>query len=296
MTSTRAKRERPGSPSGQPARGVGSLQPSPLLRTPLGVACALALFFLVSAAVQAQQPFVTDDADVTPKGRFHFEFSNEFDLLQRSSFPNLKQNTADFELDYGLFEGVEIGVAAPLLTIFNAAGTSPKTVTGIGDMNLSVKYNFREEKENSSVPALTLAFNFEVPTGDTERQLGSGLADFYINGILQKSLNKATKLRLNGGILFSGNAATGVLGIKSRGTVYTAGGSLVRQFTPKLQLGVELTGATTSEFQLGKGQLQTLIGGNYQVKDNLSFDFGIVGGKYDASPRVGAQLGVSLDF
>jgi len=168
MTSTRAKRERPGSPSGQPPRGVGSLQPSPLLRTPLGVACALALFFSVSAAVQAQQPFVTDDADVTPKGRFHFEFSNEFNLLQRSSFPNLKQNTADFELDYGLFEGVEIGVAAPLLSIFNAAGTSLKTVTGIGDMNLSVKYNFRKEEENSLVPALTLAFNFEVPTGDID--------------------------------------------------------------------------------------------------------------------------------
>jgi len=283
MTRTRAKRYR-------------SLQPSPLLRTPLGVACALALFISVSAAVQAQQPFVTDDADVTPKGRFHFEFSNEFDLLQRSSFPNLKQNTADFELDYGLFEGVEIGVAAPLLTIFNAAGTSPKTVTGIGDMNLSVKYNFRREEENSRVPALTLAFNFELPTGDTERQLGSGLADFYVNGIVQKSLNSATKLRLNGGILFSGNATTGVLGIKSRGTVYTAGGSLVRQFTPKLQLGVELTGAMTKEFQLGKGQLQTLVGGNYLVKDNLSFDFAILGGKYAASPRAGVQLGISVDF
>ncbi len=273
-----------------------SLQPSQLLRSLLGVAGALGLFFLVSTAGKAQQPFVTDDADVTPKGRFHFEFSNEFDLLQRDSFPSLKQNTADFELDYGLLEGVEIGVAAPLLTIFNAAGTGPRTVTGIGDMNLSVKYNFRKEKENSRVPALTLAFNFELPTGDTERQLGSGLADFYMNGILQKSLNTATKLRLNGGILFSGNAATGVIGIKSRGTVYTAGGSLVRQFTRKLQLGVELTGAMTSEFQLGKGQLQTLVGGNYQVRDNLSFDFAILGGKYAGSPRAGVQLGVSIDF
>ncbi|CAN5777229.1 hypothetical protein BH18ACI4_BH18ACI4_24150 [soil metagenome] len=283
MTRTKANREQ-------------SLQPSQLLFTLRGVACALALFFLAPAAVKAQQPFVTDDADVTPKGRFHFEFSNEFDLLQRSSFPSLKQNTADFELNYGLFEGVEVGVAAPLLTIFNAAETSPKTVTGIGDMNLSVKYNFLKEKENSGVPALTLALNFELPTGDIGRQLGSGLSDFYINGILQKSLNEATKLRLNGGILFSGNAATGVIGIKSRGTVYTGGGSLVRQFTTKLQLGVELTGAMTNESQLGKGHLQTLVGGNYLVKDNLSFDFAVLAGKYTASPRAGVQLGVSIDF
>jgi hypothetical protein len=256
----------------------------------------LLLLVLGAATAQAQQPFVTDDADVTPKGKFHLEFSNEFDLLQRSSFPNLKQNTADFELDYGLFERAEIGVAAPLLTIFNAAATTPKTVTGIGDMNLSVKYNFRSERENSHLPAMTIAVNFELPTGDTDRQLGSGLSDFYINGILQKSVSKKTKLRLNGGILFSGNATTGVIGIKTRGTVFTAGGSLVKQFTSKLQLGMELTGAMTKDFQLGKGQLQTLLGGNYQFKQNVSFDFGIVGGKYAASPRAGIQLGISVDF
>lgn len=254
------------------------------------------MVFFISSIAQAQQPFVTDDADVTPKGKFHFEFSNEFDLLQRSAFPNLKQNTADFELDYGLFEGVEIGVAAPLLTIFNDPSTSPKTVTGLGDMNLSLKYNFRKERESSRLPAMTIAVNFELPTGDTERQLGSGLADVYVNGVLQKSLTTRTKLRLNGGLLFSGNQTTGVVGIKSRGTVFTAGGSLVRQFTPKLQLGVELTGAMTKDFQLGKGQLQTLFGGNYHVRDKVSFDFGIIAGKYVASPRAGVQLGISIDF
>lgn len=256
----------------------------------------LLLLVFGAATAKAQQPFVTDDADVTPKGKFHFEFSDEFDLLQKSAFPSLKQNTADFELDYGLFERVEIGVAVPLLSILNAAGTSPKTVTGNGDMNLSVKYNFLRERENSRLPAMTIAVNFELPTGDTDRQLGSGLADFFVNGILQKSLSKKTKLRLNGGILFSGNQTTGVIGIKSRGTVFTAGGSLVKQFTPKLQLGMELTGAMTKDFQLGKGQLQTLLGGNYQFKKNVSFDFGIVGGKYAASPRAGIQLGISVDF
>lgn len=154
------------------------------------------------SATHAQQPFVTDDADVTPKRRFHFEFSNEFDLLHRSSFPSLKQNTADFELNYGLFEGVEVGIAAPFLAIFNAAGTMPRTAYGIGDANISIKYNFLKERENSRRPAMTIAFNLELPTGDTAQQLGSGLADFYINGILQKSLSKETKLRLNGGILF----------------------------------------------------------------------------------------------
>jgi hypothetical protein len=256
----------------------------------------LLLLVLSAATVQAQQPFVTDDTDTTPKRHFHFEFSNEFDLLQRSSLPSVKQNTADFELDYGLLDGLEVGVESPLLTIFNSAGTTPKTVSGIGDTNLSVKYNFLRERENSRRPAMAIAFNLELPTGDTKRQLGSGLADFYMNGILQKSVSKKTKLRLNGGILFSGNTTTGVIGIKSRGTVLTGGGSLVKQFSPKLQLGVELTGALQSNFQLGKGQLQTMFGGNYQFRNNASFDFGVVGGKYAASPRLGVQLGISIDW
>ena len=256
----------------------------------------LLLLVFGAATVHAQQPFVTDNTDTTPKGHFHFEFSNEFDLLQRSSFPSLKQNTADFELDYGLLEGVELGIESPLLTIFNAAGTIPQRPSGIGDTNLSLKYNFHKERENSRMPAMAVAFNLELPTGDTKRQLGSGLADFYMNGILQNSVSKKTKLRLNSGILFSGNTTTGVIGIKTRGTVLTGGGSLVKQFSPKLQLGAELTGALQRNFQLGKGQLQTLFGGNYQFKKNMSFDFGIVGGKYAASPRAGIQLGISVDF
>jgi len=256
---------------------------------------ALSLLVFVAVTAPAQQPFITDDTDTTPKGHFHFEFSNEFDLLQRSAFPSLKQNTADFELDYGLLDRVEIGIESPLLTIFNAAGTTPRTVSGIGDTNVSLKYNFLRERENSRRPAMAIGFNLELPTGDTKRQLGSGLADFYMNGILQKSVSKKTKLRLNSGILFSGNTTTGVIGIKTRGTVVTGGGSLVMQFSPKLQLGVEITGALQSNFQLGKGQLQTMFGGNYQFRNNVSFDFCVVGGKY-ASPRVGIQLGLSIDW
>jgi hypothetical protein len=143
---------------------------------------------------------------------------------------------------------------------------------------------------------MAIGVNVEIPTGDTERQLGSGLADLYLNGIFQKSLSSKTKLRWNGGILFSGNETTGVVGIKSRSTVFTGGASIVNQFTPKLQLGAELTGAVTRALETGQGQLRTLVGGNYQFRKNASFDFGLIAGKFAASPRVGAQLGLSIDF
>ncbi|HKP45583.1 MAG TPA: transporter [Pyrinomonadaceae bacterium] len=259
------------------------------------VAC---LLFIIATAVTAvaQQPFVTDNTDTTPKHRFHFEFSNEFDLLQRTAFPSRYQNTADAELDFGLLKDVEVGIESPLLTIFNDGSTTmPRHVIGIGDTNVSLKYNFMKEREGSRRPALAVAFNLELPTGDVSRQLGSGLSDFYANGILQKSLTRKTTLRLNGGILFSGNDTTGVIGIKSRGTVLTGGGSLVKQFTPKLDLGFEVTGAVTKNLQLGKGQLQTQLGGNYLLTKKMSFDFGVVAGRSN-SPRLGVQLGISIDF
>jgi hypothetical protein len=256
----------------------------------------IVLGFLLCSPVSAQQPFNTDDSDVTPKHHFHFEASNEYDWLQRSAFPSLEQNTADFEVDYGLFEGLEIGIEAPWLAIFSDGRNAPRTVAGLGDTNLSAKYNFHKEREGSRWPAMSVALNIELPTGDVKRQLGSGLTDVFVNGVLQKSLTSKTKLRLNGGILFSGNETTGVIGIKTRGTVLTGGASLVREFNPKLQLGIEVTGAVNKNLQLGKGQLQTLIGGNYFLRQNVSLDFGVVGGRYIASPRAGIQVGVSIDF
>jgi len=256
----------------------------------------LVTIVLSCLTISAQQPFVTDDADVTPKRKFHFEFSNEFDWLNANAFPSLKQNTADFELDYGLIEGVEIGFEIPVLTISNDRATIPRRPSGIGDANLSLKYNFLTEQEGRHRPALAISLNLELPTGDKSRLLGSGLADFYVNGIVQKSLSSKTKVRFNGGVLFSGNETTGVLGIKSRGTVFTGGGSVVRKFGPKLDLGVELVGAISTSFDLGKSQLQTMVGGNYSLRDNMTFDFGIVAGKYVASPRVGIQVGISLDW
>jgi hypothetical protein len=255
--------------------------------------CSACAFVLTA---QAQQPFYTDNSDVTPRHHFHFEFSNEFDVLQRSLYPSRFQNTADAELDYGLAHNLEIGIEAPILTIFNAEAAPFRHPTGLGDTNFSAKYNFHHEREGSRLPALSIALNLEIPTGNVRRQLGSGLADYYMNGVMQKSVSSKTMLRLNGGILFSGNTTTGVIGIKTRGTVLTGGASLVKQYTKRFDFGAEITGAFTRNFDLSKGQLQTLVGGNYALRNNLTLDFGLVGGRFSGSPRVGAQLGFSLDF
>lgn len=257
----------------------------------------LAIAFLSSTSAHAQLPFYTDDADTTPKKKFHIELSNEHDWLQRSSIPGLRQNTTVFTLNYGLSDRIELGVNAPLIKIFNERSSLLGNSSGIGDTQFGVKIRLLDEREGSKLPATAVVFYVEAPTGSVRKQIGSGLVDYWLYGVLQKSFTKRTTGRLNGGILFSGNESTGLIGIQStRGQVFTGNGSLVRNFTPKLRLGAELFGAVTKNFALSRGQLEGQIGGGYALSEKFELTFGALGGRYSASPRFGLQVGFAYDF
>jgi hypothetical protein len=269
-----------------------------MTRFQLRCVCFVIIVIVLSAiTADAQLPFYTDDADTTPKHKFHFEFSNELDWLQRSSFPGTKQNTTVFTLNYGLTDRIELGVNAPFIKIFNDRTSVLGNVTGIGDTQFAVKVRVLHEREGSKLPAATVVFIAEAPTGSTRKQLGSGLSDYSLYGVLQKSFTKRTTGRLNGGILFAGNESTGLIGIgDTRGQVFTANGSLTRTFTPRLRLGAELFGAVTNNFNLSRGQLMGQIGGGYAVTEKFEFTFGVLGGRFPASPRAGFLVGFAYDF
>ena len=257
----------------------------------------VAIVCLSAASAHAQLPFYTDDADTTAKGKFHFEFSDEHDWLQRSSLPGTRQNTSVFTVNYGLTSHIELGVNAPIIKIFNDGSSRLGNPTGVGDTQFGVKVRLFAEREGSKRPAGTVVFYAEAPTGNTRKLLGSGLVDYWLYGVLQKTLTKRTTGRVNGGVLFAGNSATGLLGIRStRGQVFTANGSLVRNFTQRLQLGAELFGAVTNNFELSRGQLVGQVGGGYALTNNLELTFGMLGGRFPASPRVGVQVGFAYDF
>ena len=255
------------------------------------------LLCLAAPPIAAQQPFYTDDADVTPARRVHLELSNQYSFLQTSAFPNQRQNALVYQLNYGIRDGLEVSVDSPLVAIINARNTvSPRIPFGAGDTNVAMKWNFRRETDGSRWPALTVAYAVELPTGDTDTQLGSGLTDHRLIAIAQKTLTSATKLRINQGVLFSGNTLTGAVGLRARGTVYINGASLIRQFTPRFAAGIEANGAWAVSGSDAKAALQQQAAGKLQVRDNLSIDFGVAVGQFGESPRVSLQLGLSLDF
>lgn len=261
----------------------------PTLVLPLLV-CAL----WVAQPASCQLPFYTDDPAVTEKGKWHFEFFNELDALQLQ-YPNVRQNTANYKLNYGLPHNLELDIDTPYLAIFRALGA--QNSTGKGDTNLGLKWEFYQQTKGSRVPAMGASLYIEFPTGDSNKQLGSGLTDYWLNLISQESLTDKTRVNLNLGYLFAGNSSTGVLGIQStRGHVYTGGLSVLHDFTPRLTLGVELYGGYTNNGDLGRSQFQALAGGQYEIRHGLSISFGALGGRYIASPRLGGQIGFAVDF
>ena len=259
----------------------------------------LLLFFvavLVDAVpARAQLPFYTDDPAVTEPGKLHFEFFNEIDALQSSQFPDLRQNTANLKLNYGLPHNLELDVDSPYLSVLRATGV--QSSKGIGDTNLGVKWEFHKASQDSHLPNFGASLYIEFPTGDTKKQLSSGLTDYWLNFIAQEPLSEKTRINVNLGYLFAGNTSTGVLGIENtRGHVYTGGASILHDFTPRLTLGIESYGGLSSNDALGRSQLQFLAGGQYALRDGLALSFGLLGGKYVASPRIGGQIGFSIDF
>jgi hypothetical protein len=244
-------------------------------------------------AAFAQQPFYTDDADVTERHRFHMEISNQQSWLQRSALPATRQNTTVFQLNYGLTSNFEIGMDGPL--IFLSQQDVPLTV-GKGDFNITFKLRLRNETSNSALPAITLSCAIETPTGSVSKQLGSGIADYGCNSVVQKQLGLWT-LRVNNGGVFSGNTLTGVIGLRAKGFVYIGGGSITRDVHPRLLLGIEINGSGAAQgTALGKNTLQSQVGGKFTISDGFTLDFGILKGWLSGTPRSALQLGISKDF
>ena len=264
------------------------------MRFPARVLPLLLCALWIERPLLSQLPFYTDDPAVTERGKWHFEFFNEFDALQLQ-YPNLRQNTANYKLNYGLPYNLELDVDTPYLAIFRAVGTQGST--GWGDTNMGLKWEFHKESHGSRLPALGASLYIEFPTGEASQQLGSGLTDYWLNLIAQKSLSDKTRINGNLGYLFAGNTSTGAVGIQStRGHVYTGGLSVLHDFTARLTLGGEIYGGFTNNGDLGRSQFQALVGGQYAIRNGMTFNFGVLGGKYIASPRIGGQIGFSVDF
>ncbi len=124
-------------------------------------------------------PLVTDTAVPIEKGRFAFQptFSYSFitDALNQnwrrvSAGGNYRSFAMDYKFTYGLMENLEVFVVLPYIhnwaSSTNEAGPNGERSAnfgGIGDINLTLKYQLVPESEK--VPTVTALFATDFPTG-----------------------------------------------------------------------------------------------------------------------------------
>ncbi len=247
-----------------------------------------------ASSAGAQQPFLVDDAEVAPRRLWHLEISSQVDVLRPPARPVRWQNVLEWEVDYGVGARVELAALLPMVSLVADAAGRRTVVHGPGDSTVAAKWRITRDPNAAHATAVSVAL--EIPSGSQSRGLGTGLVDYGLNVVSQHRLHSRATLRVNGGALLAGNTQTGAVGIKERGTVLTTGTSLVWVLTRAVQAGGELTLAWSQKATLAGSAIGWQLGANIAVRDGTTLDASVLGGWLDASPKIGVQIGMSIDL
>lgn len=161
-----------------------------------GVVAALLLLLAVPTPVAARlnDSVVSEDSNFARmqglylrQGVERYE-TNEGNRLDRTSVP--------FRIAYGVLHNLEVGADLPYLIY---SGSS----SGLGDIRLYQKYKFTEE--DASTPALAGGLALYLPTGDEDKQTGTGKAAFELYGVGLRTIDRFT-INLHLAYRFQGNS------------------------------------------------------------------------------------------
>jgi Putative MetA-pathway of phenol degradation len=142
----------------------------------------------VPSAGHAAHPYITDDAGTVGKNTWQLELQAEHNRHDRSADPGggtVRQVRRIFSfnpvLTYGVRDDLDIALGLNhLRESVKEDGVSTKSVSGMGDSTVALKWTFYE------ADGLTLGLKPTValPTGDESRGLGTGRVSWGINTLL----------------------------------------------------------------------------------------------------------------
>ena len=218
------------------------------------VALALCLNLILTARIFAGPPFLTDDP--APVDLYHWE-AYLFTSGMTSSDGYDFEGPA-VELNYGVLPETQLHLIVPITSV---DGPGMSAASGLGDMELGIKYRFvQETNERPQIGIFPMA---ELPTGNESRGLGNGRTWFRLPLWVQKSWGPWTTYGGGGAVV---NSAPGQRN-------YPFGGWLVqRNFGKHLVLGGEVF-AQGQDTESDKGFGALNFGGFYNVTEHFSLLF-----------------------
>lgn len=200
---------------------------------------------LVGAPAHAGPPFITDDPE--PVDLDHWEVYGFSTGVHTADDTNA--TLAGLEVNYGAAPNLQLHLIAPLAYDDPKGGDAK---TGLGDTELGVKYRFVTPGKDDWFPQVGIFPLLELPTGNAEQGLGSGVTRLYLPVWLQKDVGKWTTYG-GGGYWINPGAGNR--------NYWFAGWLVQRQVTDNLAIGAEVFHQTA----------QTVDG-----KESTGFNLGVV--------------------
>jgi hypothetical protein len=217
------------------------------------VAVALWMLALIPSAAMAGPPFRTDDP--VPVDYQHWEF------YTFTTGTHVSGDTSGvlpaFEFNYGILPNTMVHVVGPVA--FDRPSGGPN-VSGIGDVELGVKYLLFDQEKNGSRPAVGIFPLVELPSGDQSRGLGAGHASAFLPVWVQKDFGDWTTYG-GGGYWFNKNDFYGDK------NYWFFGWLLQRKITEKLSLGGEIYHQTADTID-GFDSTGFNLGGQYDINEH----------------------------
>ena len=196
---------------------------------------ALLAAVLLASPTWAGPPFLTDDPTPVEKGHWEvYGFTSRVDADEDTG-----GTLAGVEVNYGAARNLQLHLIVPLA--FDKPPDTPSATplaTGLGDIELGVKYRLIEQAGSSWRPSIGVFPLLEVPTGQASRGLGEGSVRGFIPVWLERDFGPWTTY--GGGGLWLNTA-------EGKRNSWFVGWMLQRQITHRLALGGEVFHQTADD-------------------------------------------------
>ncbi len=163
------------------------------------VLASLAMAFLFPSAAFGTHPLITDDAGTQGKGKFELEINGQHGWDNNDGVIQYTTPAAS-TLTYGITDSVDVSIGVPYWWIKTDDSGSRSHLNGFGDVAAAVKWRFYEKDGLSFALKPGLTF----PTGDKDKQLGTGKTTFSLFFITTKEI-KPWAFHLNLGYIGNEN-------------------------------------------------------------------------------------------
>lgn len=259
------------------------------MRKKIPASAMFSLLIMAAAAFRAGPafaaiPLITDDTGTQGKGRFQIEVFGEYGHDRKETAANDNTDLA-VTLTYGISAPVDLILNIPYQSWQTSSSDSRARGNGLSDRAIETKWRFYESRGLS----FALKPGFTIPTGDEEKDLGSGKADYYLYFIASDEI-EPWAFHVNLAYMRNNNREN------DREAIWHASLASTVDVWKNVKI-VGDTGVETNPESSSNNPPVYILGGLiYSPWETFDIGFGIKGGLTETEPDIAVRGGITWRF